>query len=60
MSAKVEKTPLRALFWKDEILQVLYWMKGEGFGETVTIQQVLPLLNTNEANLKFHLKKMFY
>lgn len=24
---------LRALFWRDEILQLIYWLRGEGFGE---------------------------
>lgn len=55
---KIEKSPLRALFWKDEILQVMYWMDGEGFGKTVPASQILALLNTNEANLIFHLNKM--
>jgi hypothetical protein len=54
----IEKSPLRALFWKDEILQIMYWMDGEGFGETVPASQILALLNTNEANLFFHLEKM--
>ncbi|MDQ3620272.1 MAG: hypothetical protein M3391_09120 [Actinomycetota bacterium] len=26
---------LRALFWRDEILQVMFWIKGEGFGDDV-------------------------
>lgn len=26
---------LRALFWRDEILQVTFWLQGEGLGETV-------------------------
>lgn len=26
---------LRALFWRDEILQLMFWIKGEGFGERV-------------------------
>ena len=55
---KIEKSPLRALFWKDEILQVMYWMDGEGFGTAVPASQILALLNTNEANLIFHLNKM--
>jgi len=55
---EIEKTPLRALFWKDEILQVLYWMKGEGFGEEVTLQQVVPLLNSTEENLKWQIEKL--
>ena len=58
MSKEIEKSPLRALFWKDEILQVLYWMKGEGLGKEVTAQQVVNLLNTNIDNLRFHLDKL--
>ena len=26
---------LRALYWRSEILQVMYWLKGEGFGDLV-------------------------
>ena len=26
---------LRALFWRSEILQVMYWLRGEGLGEVV-------------------------
>lgn len=26
---------LRALFWRDEILQVMFWIEGEGFGHEV-------------------------
>lgn len=26
---------LRALFWRDEILQLMFWIKGEGFGDEV-------------------------
>lgn len=58
MKEQIEKSPLRALFWKDEILQVLYWMKGEGFGKEVTIQQVVPLLSSNQANLEWHMNKL--
>lgn len=25
--------PLRRLYWRSEILQVLYWLRGEGLGE---------------------------
>lgn len=58
MANQIEKEPLRALFWRDEILQVLYWMKGEGFGETVTAEAMVALLNTNIDNLKWHLAKL--
>jgi len=26
---------LRALYWRSEILQVMYWLKGEGLGDVV-------------------------
>jgi hypothetical protein len=26
---------LRAMYWRSEILQVLYWLRGEGLGEVV-------------------------
>ena len=26
---------LRVLYWRDEILQVMFWLKGEGFGDQV-------------------------
>ncbi len=26
---------LRAMFWRSEILQVMYWLRGEGLGEVV-------------------------
>ena len=54
----IEKSPLRALFWKEEILQIMYWMDGEGFGKKVAASQILALLNTNEANLFYHLEKL--
>jgi predicted transcriptional regulator len=54
----VENSPIRSMFWKDEILQVLYWMQGEGMGEKITLNQMLPLLNTSYANLEYHLNKL--
>jgi len=54
----VEKSALRALFWKDEILQILYWMDGEGLGSEVPFVQVLSLLSTNENNLLYHVDKL--
>lgn len=55
---EIEKSSLRSLFWKDEILQVLYWMNGEGLGTKVKITQVLALLNTHEANLLYQISKL--
>ena len=55
---EIEKSSLRSLFWKDEILQILYWMNGEGFGNEVPVAQILSLLNTNEDNLLYHINNM--
>lgn len=54
----IESSPIRAMFWKDEILQVLYWMDGEGLGSKVTVSHILPFLTTSEENLAFHLQKL--
>lgn len=27
---------LRALYWRSEILQLMYWLKGEGFGDQIS------------------------
>ena len=58
MNDKIEDSPLRSLFWKDEILQVLYWMHGEGIGSEVSLPQMLPFLNTSYRNLEYHLNKI--
>lgn len=54
----IEDSPLRSLFWKDEILQVLYWMHGESMGSEVSLPQMLPFLNTSYQNLEYHLQKI--
>lgn len=33
MSEQPKSDALRALYWRDEILQVMFWIEGEGFGE---------------------------
>lgn len=30
-----KSSALRALYWRGEILQVMYWLRGEGFGDLV-------------------------
>lgn len=46
---------LNHLFWKDEILQVMYWMFGEKLGAQVSIQELVALLNSPEKNLSLHI-----
>src|SRR6266487_926980 len=31
--AEPKSEALRALYWRDEILQVMFWLRGEGFGD---------------------------
>ncbi|HEX2031402.1 MAG TPA: hypothetical protein VHL78_08390 [Actinomycetota bacterium] len=33
MTGEPKSEALRALFWRDEILQVVFWLEGEGFGD---------------------------
>ena len=57
-ASDIEKSPLRTMFWRDEILQVMYWMDGENFGNWIPAKQILTLLNTNSHNLLYHLTKL--
>lgn len=49
---------LQALFWRDEILQVLYWMQGENLAQTVALKSMFALLDAPKEVLIFHLKKL--
>lgn len=51
------KSSLDALFWREEILQVFYWMEGEGLADAVPFNRLLSLLNTTPGNLLLHLQK---
>lgn len=31
---------LRALYWREEILQVMFWIEGEGFGDELTARML--------------------
>ncbi len=53
----INKNAVDALFWREEILQVLYWMEGEGLEDAVPFSRLLSLLNTTSENLLLHLKK---
>jgi hypothetical protein len=48
---------LDALFWKEEILQVLYWMEGEELADAVAFNRLVILLNTSADNLLQHIIK---
>jgi hypothetical protein len=40
---------LRALYWRSEILQVLYWLRGEGLGEVADAQLMERFLGVEAA-----------
>ncbi len=58
-ASKRDNKPLLAdLFWRDEILQVMYWYQGEGFGTTVTARDLQTFLSAEEQSLTTHLERM--
>lgn len=48
---------LDALFWRDEILQVLFWMEGEGLAEAVRAEDLLPFLSADRDTIEHHLDR---
>jgi len=42
---------LQAIYWRDEILQVMYWLKGEGLVENVAPDDLLRFLETDPGKL---------
>ncbi len=47
-----------SLFWQDEILQVMYWMRGEGFGEKITVAELKKFLDASEEILAANLSQL--
>jgi Mn-dependent DtxR family transcriptional regulator len=39
------------IYWQDEILQILFWMRGEGLGEVVALEEINRLLTIEKSNL---------
>ena len=46
---------LDVLFWRDEILQVIYWMHGEGLSEAVSAHDLIVFLDGALSTIQFHL-----
>ncbi len=51
------QSALDALFWRDEILQVIYWMRGEELGEAVRAQDLQVFLAADLKTIQFHLEQ---
>jgi hypothetical protein len=50
--------PLDDIYWRDEILQILYWIRGEGLGEAVTPRDILTFLGADEELVHHHLERL--
>lgn len=50
--------PLDDIYWRDEILQVMYWYKGEGFGDSVAVRDLQTFLTVEPALIAAHLEKL--
>ncbi len=46
------------IFWRDEILQIMYWMLGEGLGDTPSPAEVGRLLAADPAMVCSHMERM--
>ena len=48
--------PIAALRCRDDVLQAMYWMRGEGFGEEADAQMLRSFLVVDEALLREQLQ----
>ncbi|GAC1638191.1 MAG: hypothetical protein NVS4B8_03770 [Herpetosiphon sp.] len=46
------------MYWRDEILQILFWFRGEALGESVTPRELTTFLNTDEDVVSYHLERL--
>jgi len=47
-----------SIFWQDEILQVVYWMRGEGFGDKASIPDLQRFLDASDEILAANLTQL--
>ena len=47
-----------SIYWQDEILQVMYWMRGEGFGEKITVAELKKFLAASDEILAANLSQL--
>lgn len=53
---ETNETP--SLFWQDEILQVMFWMRGEGFGSKLAVSDLQKFLAAPESTLGVNLSEL--
>ena len=49
---------LRALYWRSEILQVMYWLRGEGLDDDVDLAVVTRFLGVEAAVAAHYLERL--
>ncbi len=54
----IESEEEPTIFWQDEILQVMYWMRGEGFGEQITVAQLQKFLDASDETFAVNLSAL--
>src|SRR5688500_1688616 len=50
--------PLDAIYWRDEILQILFWFGGEGLGEAAQPRVRGSCLGGDEPFIQGHLQRL--
>lgn len=50
--------PLDDLFWRDEILQIMYWLRGEGLSEAVAPSDLITFLHVSEDKVQEQLERL--
>ena len=53
-----ESGALRYFYWRDQILQVMFWMRGEGLSDSPSAEQLAPFLTSDADALQPHLTRM--
>jgi hypothetical protein len=50
--------PLDYLFWRGEILQIMFWLRGENLGESAAPGDLEPFLGIDEEKVLNYLEQM--
>lgn len=58
MNGPFEGELTERLFWRDEILQAMYWMRGEGLGDVLTARGLSGLLDANPVRIHDELQRL--
>lgn len=58
MSGHSDSSALDAMFWREEILQVLFWMQGEDLAEAAGLRDLAVFLSGDEKTVAHHLEKL--